>query len=257
MNWHDIIGLLSTLALFAPVLIILIFRLLPYKNYQALFLYCFFAFVYNLMTENIVHVPALFARNYALVNNLLDVPTMLLFLLIFSTSKAQTTRMKLYLAAFVLFEIIVVSIYGLGFKSITIIIGPGLVLIFSLALYFFVSRVKQSFLHSKAIGKAIIASSICFAYGCFAFIYIMHYILRLPDLPNIFMIYYIVTIVYCTLLSIGMVMESKRKRKLEELLVTRKELKRFFEDEKKPVTSQEATGRLNLSQGFNSNTSFR
>ena len=36
-----------------------------------------------------------------------------------------------------------------------------------------------------------------------------------------------------------------------------KELIRFFEDEKKPETSQEATGRLNLSQGFNSNTSFR
>ena len=256
MNWHDIIGLFSTLALFAPVLIILIFRLLPYKNYQALFVYCVFAFIYNLMTENIIHVPALFARNYALVNNLLDVPTMLLFLMIFSTAKSQTRRMKLYLAAFVLFEIVVVLIYGLNFKSITIIIGPGLVLIFSLALYHFVSRVKQSFLHTKAVGKAIIASSVCFAYGCFAFIYIMHYILHLPDLPNIFLIYYMVTIIYCTLLSIGMIRESKRKRKLEEVLVTRKELKRFFEDETGPATSQKATGRLNLSQGFNSNTSF-
>ena len=246
MNWHAAIGLLSTLALFAPVLIILIFRLFPYKNYQALFFYCLLAFLYNLMTENMVTVSRNFERNYGIINNLLDVPLMLLFLMAFSTSVAQTKRMKIYLAVFISYEIVVFFLKGMSVKTITIVMGPGLILIFGLAIYFFVARVKQSFIHPKAVGKAVIASAVCFAYGCFGIIYIMHYVLALQDVPNIFLIYYVVTIIYCTLLSIGLIIESKRKRKLEELLITRKELLRFFSDEKKPAIQQEITGQLKV-----------
>ncbi len=246
MNWHYAIGLLSTLALFAPVFIILIFRLFPYKNYQALFVYCLLGLIYNLMTETLIVAPRNFVRTFGIINNLLDVPLMLLFLMIFSTSVVKTKRLKLFLAAFVCFELGVMLFNGISVKTITLVMGPGLILIFSLALYFFVTRVKQSFFQSKAVSKAIIASAICFAYGCFVFIYIMHYVLELPDVADIFLIYYIVTIIYCSLLSVGLVKESKRKRKLEELLITRKELLRFFADEKKPATSQKVTGQLNL-----------
>jgi hypothetical protein len=41
-------------------------------------------------------------------------------------------------------------------------------------------------------------------------------------------------------------MESKRKRKLEELVQTRKELMRFFSDEKKPAAPKGITGQWKL-----------
>jgi hypothetical protein len=74
----------------------------------------------------------------------------------------------------------------------------------------------------------------------------MHYVLELQDVPNLFLIYYFITIIYCGLLAVGLYMESKRKRKLEELVQTRKELMRFFSDEKKPAAPKGITGQWKL-----------
>ena len=106
--------------------------------------------------------------------------------------------------------------------------------------------VKRSFTHNKFIGKAIVASGLTFAYGCFAILYLMHYVFTLPDIANLFLIYYFITMIYCGLLSVGLYLESKRKKKLEELLITRKELMRFFSDEKKPATQNRITGQWKL-----------
>ena len=124
--------------------------------------------------------------------------------------------------------------------------GPGLVLVFAYSLYYFVYTVKRSFVHNKFIGKAIIASSLTFAYGCFIIIYLMHYVFTLPDLENLFLMYYFITIIYCGILSVGLYIESKRKKKLYELLVTRRELMKFFSDEKKPATPNKVTGQWKL-----------
>jgi hypothetical protein len=59
MNWHSAIGIISTLALFAPVFIIVATRLIRYKQYLPIFIYCTLAFGFNLMTEHLVNVPKL------------------------------------------------------------------------------------------------------------------------------------------------------------------------------------------------------
>jgi hypothetical protein len=246
MNWHSVIGALSTVALFAPVFIILAFRLIKYKPFIPLFIYFAMGFIYNLMTEDVLRVPRSFERTYGIINNLLDVPVMFSFLITMASSTAQKLRMKMLLAIFIVFEIVILFITGLSVLAITIVMGPGLLLVFGYALYFFAYTVKKSFIHNKYIAKAMIASALCFAYGCFIIIYLMHYVAAIPDVPNIFLIYFIVTILYCSLLSAGLVLESKRKRKLEELLVTRKELFSFFAEEKKPATSGKVTGQFKL-----------
>lgn len=246
MNWHDAIGILSTIALFTPVFIILITGLIRYKQYLPLFIYCVFAFGFNLMTEHVVNIPKSFERYYGIINNLTDMPLMLSFLMFVIASSAVVKRMKIILATFIIFEIVLIILYGITVKTITLTMGPGLLIVFSFALYYFVYTVKRSFIHSKFIGKAYIASSLTFAYGCFFIIYLLHYVLRLPDLPNLFLIYYFITMIYCTLLAIGLFLESKRKRRLEELLVTRKELMRFFADEKKPAAPNGLTGQWKL-----------
>jgi len=248
MNWLAAIGIISSVALILPVIIIIIFGFFRYKNYQALLIYCLLAFVYNLMTEDIITTTGNIEKLWGIINNLLDVPLMLLFIMIFSTSAAQTFRMKIYLAVFVCFELIVIFLYGLSIKTITIVMGPGLVLILIIGAFFFFMKVKQSILHKKALGRAFLTAAIVFAYGCFSFIYIMYYILALPDVSNIFLIYHLVTIVYCSLLSTGLIIEKRRVKKLGELRVTRKELIQFFNDEKKqspPRDSSNAQWKLN------------
>ena len=242
MNWHDAIGILSTLALFTPVFIIVVTKLIRYKQYFSLFIYCLLAFGFNLMTEHLVSVPKSIERFYGITNNLTDMPLMLGFLLFQIPSSAQRKRIKILLGAFIVFEIVLIFMYGITVKTITLTMGPGLVIVFGYSLYYFVYTVKRSFIHDKFVGKAIIASALTFAYGCFIILYLMHYVLNLKDLSNLFLVYYFVTIIYCLILSVGLNIEGKRKRKLHELLITRKELMSFFSDEKKPAAPKGATG---------------
>ena len=246
MNWHSAIGILSTVALFSPVFIIIATRLIRYKQYLPLFVYCVLAFGFNLMTEHLVNVPKQVERYYGIINNLTDMPLILSFLAFQIASSLQVKRLKILLAAFIIFEIVLIMLHGLTVKTITLTMGPGLLLVFGYSLYYFVYTVKRSFFHNKFIGKAIVASGLTFAYGCFIILYLMHYVFVLDDIPNLFLIYYFITIIYCGLLTVGLYMESRRKKKLEELLITRKELMRFFSEEKKPATQNRITGQWKL-----------
>ncbi len=246
MNWHDAIGILSTLALFTPVFILVVTKLIRYKQYFPLFIYCVLAFGFNLMTEHLVNVPKSVERFYGITNNLTDMPLMLGFLLFQIPSSVQRKRMKILLGAFIVFEIALIIMYGITVKTITVTMGPGLVIVFGYALFYFVYTVKRSFVHNKFVGKAIVASALTFAYGCFIIIYLMHYVLNLQDLSSLFLIYYFITIIYCIILSVGLHIEGKRKRKLYELLITRKELMRFFSDEKKMAAPKGATSQWKL-----------
>jgi hypothetical protein len=194
------------------------------------------------MTEHLVSVPKSIERFYGITNNLTDMPLMLGFLLFQISSSVQRKRIKILLGAFIVFEIVLIFMYGITVKTITLTMGPGLVIVFGYSLYYFVYTVKRSFIHDKFVGKAIIASALTFAYGCFIILYLMHYVLNLKDLSNLFLVYYFVTIIYCLILSVGLNIEGKRKRKLHELLITRKELMSFFSDEKKPAAPKGATG---------------
>jgi len=246
MNWHDAIGILSTIALFAPVFIIVATKLIRYRQYLPLFIYCVLAFGFNLMTEHLVSVPKTFERYYGIINNLTDMPLILSFLIFQVASSFQIKTMKILLAAFIVFEIVLIMLFGITIKTITLTMAPGLLIAFGYSLSYFVYTVKRSFVHNKFVGKAIIASSLSFAYGCFIIIYVLHYVIKLPDIPNLFLIYYFITIIYCGTMSVGLYIESKRKKRLHELLVTRRELMSFFADEKKPASQKRITGEWKL-----------
>ena len=248
MNWQSAIGIISTIALFAPVFIIAATRLIRYKQFFPLFIYCLLAFGFNLMTEHFVNVPKTIERYYGIINNLTDMPLILSFLIFQVASSVQVKRMKIIMAVFILFEIVLIIMYGISIKTITLTMGPGLLIVFGYSLYYFVYTVKRSFIHNKFIGKAVIASSLTFAYGCFIILYLLHYVFPLPlhDVPNLFLIYYFITIIYCGILAVGLLIESRRKKRLEELVQTRKELRKFFSDEKKPAASNRVTGQWKL-----------
>ena len=265
MNWHDAIGILSTVALFTPACVIVVTNLIRYKQYLPLFIWCVLSFGFNLMTQHMVNVPKDIERYYGIINNLTETPLILTFLIYQVSSSFHKKTMKILLAAFIVFEIVLIIMYGITVKTITVTMGPGLVItfgitiktititagpglmiIFAYSLLYFVYTVKRSFVHNKFIGKAVIASALAFAYGCFIIIYVMHYLIALPDLPGLFLIYYFITIIYCAILSVGLYIESKRKKKLQELLTTRRELMSFFAEEKKPATPKGITGQWKL-----------
>ena len=246
MNWQLIIGLIAGLAFFSPAIVILAWRLIKNKYVAALFIYLILALVSNLISSGILILPRNTVRTYGVIHNLLDVPLIMFFLMFFSQTNTLRNRMIMLTGIYVAFELVIVLLTGLQVLTITVVMGPGLLMVFGFTLYFFAQSVKKSFLHDKFISRAIMTSALSFGYGCFIFIYIMHYIMAIKGIPEIFLLYYVVITIFGAVLSAGLVFEGKRKRTQQELLVTRRELQSFFADEKKPAISKEIAGQLKL-----------
>jgi hypothetical protein len=233
MTWNSVMGLISSVALFLPVFFILVLRLGTYRSFPALLVYYVLVFVYNLFTENYVHVSHEFERNWGLTNNLLDAPLMLFFLTYFSPSPSMAKRMKIMIVALLIFDAVVIALRGYNVKSITIIMAPGLLTVLAFCLYFFVRQTKITIMHRKSSGKAIMAAALLFAYGCYGIIYLMYYVfnkLIVNSIDDTFLVYFLVTTFSSVFICVGIVVERKRVQKLNELKVTRKELSIVYKE---------------------------
>ena len=231
-------GIISTVALFLPVAFILILRLGQYRTFPALLLYYIIAFSNNFLGEQYIETSNNVLRYFGLTNNLLDAPVMLLFLTYFCTSKIQAHRMKLLIAAFIVFEITVILLMGISKQAITIILAPGLAIVFGFCLVFFIRQAKMAIINRKATGKAIISASLLFAYGCYFILYLLYYvfethlegkIVNKQYLADTYLIYFFIATISSVIICAGIIIESKRVQKLNELKITRKELSIIYD----------------------------
>lgn len=232
MTWNDVMGMLSTAALSLPILIMIATRLAGYKTFPALAAYFGVLVIYNMFTQGYIKADPAFVQAFGISNNLLDAPLMLTFLAYFGSTTAFKQRMKILVAAFIAFELVIVSIFGYTVRAITITMGPGLLLVLGFCLHFFVRQTKITIMHHKALGKALIVASLLIAYGCYLIIYIMYYLLDIHNVQDTFLVYFIVTTFSSILMAYGIFIERKRVRKLSELMVVRKELSELYPNDK-------------------------
>lgn len=235
MTWNSVMGLVSSVALFLPIVLILLFRLASYKTFPVLLVYFSTVFFYNLASLHYLSVPTDIIMTWSICNNFLDAPLLLYFLTYFSTSPSLTKKMKWLIAGILIFQSAVLIIVGFNNAAVTIFLGPALLCVFAFCLHFFVQRTKISIKHHKAAGKAIITASLLFAYGCYTIIYLMYYVFKTPYIDDTFLVYFLVVTLSSLLLSVGLFAERKRIGKLHELLQTRKELSVIYQNEAKPI----------------------
>lgn len=235
MNWYSVMGFISSFALFIPILLMLVLRLAPYRTFPALFLYYSSIFFYNLLTEGYIHADKQLIYYWGIINNLLDVPLMMIFLTYFSPTKNYAKRMHWFILAYVAFELVIISVFGLSIKAITIILGPGIIMVAVFCMLFFGRNAKIAIEFKKCVGKSFIAASLLFAYGCYLMIYFIFYIFRTKYVDDTFLLYFMASTFSAIFMSIGLYYEKKRVKKLQELLITRKELSEFYKHEKKAV----------------------
>jgi len=228
MTLYSVVGIISTVTLSLPILIILALRLTWYKSFPALLAYYIIAFSYNLFWLNYIKTDSNFVHYYGLLNNFLDIPLMLTFITYFSPTALFRRRMRLGIYAFLLFEIVVIAFYGLGVRSMTIILAPGLVTMLVLSLLFFIHQAKITVIHQKAAGKAFMVSAVLFAYGGYSFLYIVYYLMKTTYKTDSYLVYFLVTIFSSLLISMGIFFERRRVKQLAEVQTTRKELKLIY-----------------------------
>ncbi|MFI5129227.1 MAG: hypothetical protein ACHQFX_04520 [Chitinophagales bacterium] len=228
MNWFDVVGMISTVSLFLPILFIVTFRLAWYKSFPALLVYYTITFGFNLLSIDFFKADKNFIYYYGVANNLLDAPLMLSFMTYFSKTALFRKKMKMVIPVFLLFELIVIAIYGFNIGAAIIVLGPGLLLVLGFSLLFFIHQAKITIVHQKAAGKALIVASLLFAYGGYSFVYVVYYLLKTPYKTDTFLVYYLISIISSVLIAIGIMYERKRVRELMELQTARKELKVIY-----------------------------
>jgi hypothetical protein len=156
---------------------------------------------------------------------------MMLVALLFFCNEAWKRKLVLYaLTVYMLFEIIIASLYGLSEKSSVYILGPGILIILALSLFFFSYYGKISVVQGRGTGKTFMLVSILFSYVLFAMLYYLHYIARTPAVDDVFLIYYIGLFMSASIMCLGLVWIIKRNRELKELQLTRRELALFFDN---------------------------
>lgn len=235
MNWNSIMGIVSSLALFLPIFLIMVLRLGVYKSFPVLVIYYAMVLIYNLMTEGYIQANTDVVRLWGLGNNLLDAPLILLFLTYFSSSVVFTRRLKILIFLFLVFELSVVLLVGFNIGAITIILGPGIFIVFALCLFLFVRQSKIVITNRKSMGKTLITASLVFAYGCYGILYMLYYVFKTPYIADTFLMYFLVTTFSSLILCTGIIFERKRIQQLFEVKKARKELHAIYKDTKTAV----------------------
>jgi hypothetical protein len=221
-------GLLSAIALSLPIIMLLITRLAWYKSFPALFFYYAFVLAYLVLLLGYFNFGPAFRYNLGVLNNLLDAPLMLLFLLYFSKTPTFRKRMLMAVLAFVVFEIVVVAVYGFNPRATTIVLAPGLVVVLTITLLFFIHQVKIAVVYHRAVGKAVMIASLLFAYVGYCFVYAVFYLIKPAYKDDAHLVYFLITIFSCLIMSTGIFIERKRVNSLTELQTTREELKAIY-----------------------------
>ncbi len=227
MNANTILGIISAIAFLLPPLIIVYFRLFN-LCLIALAIYFFGVFAYNLMSENIITVAADIKRNLGVITNYLDVPLILVFMLMFCVEKWKQKLILSLLIVFVVYELTIFHYYQLTPLSSKYIMGPGILLVMIISIYFFILNIKGTIIKGKGIGKTLMASGVLFAYGCYSLVYTFAYIVKTPNRADVFTIYYAASIIFSMLISVGLFWVKKRLQEIKEVQTTRKELSVFF-----------------------------
>lgn len=221
-------GILSAFAFLIPVCIIIVCRLFTNKSLLALLFYFLLTALFNLMVTNIIIIPRIWETRFGVFINYLDAPLMLAVLLFFCRTPKHKKAIEFSLYAFLGYQLIITLFYGFNLRSVVYILGPGVVLIFIYAGYFFSHYVKLSIERNKGFGKTLMITSLVFAYGCYAMVYCFYYLQFTTAIADVFLIYYIASLLATSLMSIGLIGYNKRLMQIKDVQVTRRELKAFF-----------------------------
>lgn len=229
MSFQYILGLISTIVLFIPFILILILKLFTLRSFLALSVYYLSSGIYNLIAQNVIATPVSVARSIGIANNLLDAPLMMLFLIFFSTSLLMKKRITSMIVGFIVFEAIILAAFGFTVKTVKIVLGPDIAMILTITTIFFLRNVRLAIVNQKSLGKATMIFSVLLAYSIFSLVYIFYYLLRNQQYKeDAQLVYYLVILLSTILMSIGIIIENKRIKKLGELKNTRKELATLY-----------------------------
>jgi len=233
MNLTFLLNLLTTIALIVPISIILFSRLLTKKTYAFLMVYYLTTFVFNLMTIEFVKVSSEVISISAILNNLLDGPLMLCFMILLGYNSREKKTIKALAVALLIYNFTVLSITGFTNTTIRISLGPSLLICLILSIRYFIYYSKINLRRRGSDnGKTLISGALAASYSAYMFVYLIYYVLQTNPMIDAYIVYCLLTIFSVSCMSVGLYKKVLRWRKIEEVQVMRKELAVLYEADK-------------------------
>jgi hypothetical protein len=228
MNWNALLGVVCVATFSLPIVIIIYNRYYTHRSLTALLIYYILVFTDNLVSENYIPSSSTVSRLITLVDNYAYVPLMLTALLFFCASRQKQNKIRLLTLFFLVYEVIIICVFGFSFNSIVYISGAGVVTLLFYSFYLFVRQVKFTIFHGKNQGRLLMLAAIVFDCSCYSLIYFFNYIEKTPYQNDVFKLYYISSIISSLLMATGLQLMQKRMKELQALKITRKELAMVF-----------------------------
>lgn len=233
MNLTYFLNLLTTIALLVPITIILFSRLLTKKTFAFLMIYYLSTFLFNLMILEFVNVSPQVISISAIINNLLDGPLMLCFMILLGYNSREKKTIKGLVAALLIYNVTVLSITGFTNTTIRISLGPSLLICLVLSIRYFIHYSKINLRRvGSDNGKTLISGALAASYSAYMFVYLIYYVFQTYPIIDAYIIYCLLTIFSASCMSVGLYRTVLRWRKIEEVQVMRKELAVLYEVEK-------------------------
>lgn len=230
MNWHALFGVIAAFSLLLPAATITYHRLYQNRSLAALMITYLIAASYILMSLGMIPASKPVIKAYGLLNNFLDTPLMLVFLVFFCPIRKPLRTVYSLIALFMLYELVVLFVIGFSREAVVYISGPGVALIMIYALYLFSRQVKFTVHHGKNLGRTLMLAAVLFSYGCYALVYVFYYVQKTSFVRDVFVLYFFSSIASAVVMTIGLNLVRKRLKELREVQNTRKELALFFKN---------------------------
>jgi small-conductance mechanosensitive channel len=228
MTLDYILNLLVTIALIAPISIIASSRLLKKKTYVFLAIYYFTTFAFNLLILGFIRSTPVVINNSAIINNLLDGPLMLAFMLVLVPKNRERRVLIGLILCLLIYNTTVLAVTGFTNTTVQICLGPSLLICFIFGLRYFLYYTKTNLRRPgyNVNGKALISGALVASYAAYLFVFVIYYLLKTNTIAEAYIIYCLMTI-----FAVGCV-TILRLRKIDEVQTARKELADLYEEEK-------------------------
>jgi hypothetical protein len=234
MNLTYVLNLMVTIALIAPITIILTSRLLKKKTFALLAVYYFITFAFNLMILEFIKATPVMINNSAIINNLLDGPLMLGFMLVLVPKSREKRIITGLILCLLIYNTTVFAITGFTNTTVQICLGPSLIIcfIFSVRYFLYYTKINLRRQGNNVNGKALISGALVAMYAAYLFVFLIYYVIKTNTIVDAYIIYCLITMFSVGCMSFGLVREIIRLRKIDEVQTTRKELAILYEEEK-------------------------
>lgn len=218
---------LSVICFSLPVLIIFYFQLYRHASLLALVAYYLLNILHCLNSASMP--PSLDFRNGGdVLYNVIEIPLMLLALFFFCPAAQRQQRMQRLMRDFVVYEVVVLFVFGLTSKASLYIMMPGLLITVSYSVYLFLRQLKFTMMHRKNFGRVLMLGALAFAFSSYLFVFYTYFVLNLANITNLYAIHFVSINIAAVVLSLGLFMMRRRIKELQDLKIVRQEMHTVF-----------------------------